>query len=187
MLLLLGALIVMGIIELFVMIQVASVIGAVATVLAIVLCSAAGAWVVKLQGFGAWVRVSEAVAQGRMPTNELIDAFLVLIAGTLLLVPGFVSGAVGLFLAVPPLRALFRQPLASVVQSRVSRRLRIVGSVYGQRPGAGRGFGSAGFPGYGTGGSAGRSRGDGDDIIDLDSEEVFIDEPLGELPPNDEQ
>lgn len=189
MLVLAVAFILMGVLEIYVMIQVASVIGAIATVLAIVLCSAVGAWVVKLQGFGASRRIAGAVAEGRMPTSELIDAFLVLLAGTLLLVPGFVSGAFGLLLAVPPIRAGFRAPINSIVQNRVSRRMRVVGTVFDQAGNArGARFGTSGAGmGYGPGGARRPGPGDSEDIIDLDSEEVFIDEPQGELPGGHEQ
>ena len=55
-------------------------------------------------GFGVIARIRRQLEAGRMPTNELIDGGLVLAGGVLLIVPGFVTGAVGLLLLFPPTR-----------------------------------------------------------------------------------
>jgi UPF0716 protein FxsA len=111
-------LIVLPIIELFVMVQVAGVIGALPTVLAVVAMSAAGLWLTKVQGLGSIRRLGEAIEKGEEPVGEVLNGVLILVGGLLMLVPGFVTGVLGLLLLLPPVRALLR-PL---VLSRASRR-----------------------------------------------------------------
>lgn len=71
----------------------------------LLLISVAGSMLTKRAGFGAARRVRQAQAEGRAPSGELIDGLLILVAGVMLVVPGFVSGAVGLLLLLPPVRA----------------------------------------------------------------------------------
>ena len=66
--------------------------------------SIAGAWLAKRQGFSIIRRMRDDVDRGLVPTNELIDTALVFAGGVLLFVPGFVTGALGLLLVVPPIR-----------------------------------------------------------------------------------
>ncbi|MBK9180080.1 MAG: FxsA family protein [Acidimicrobiales bacterium] len=110
------------IVELAVIVQVADEIGVAPTLALLLLVSLTGAWLVKREGFGVWRRMNEAVAAGRVPGAELIDAFVLLLAGGLLLVPGFVTDALGLVLLLPPVRAVVRRLLGV----RLFRRTRLV-------------------------------------------------------------
>lgn len=85
----------------------------------LVLESALGAWLVRREGSRAWAALRESLATGRMPSRELADAALVLVGGTLLLTPGFLTDVVGFFLILPVTRPLAR----SVLQAAVARRL----------------------------------------------------------------
>ena len=66
--------------------------------------SIVGAWLAKREGFSVLRRMRDQVDNGVVPTNELIDAALVFAGGVLLFVPGFVTGALGLLLLLPPIR-----------------------------------------------------------------------------------
>jgi UPF0716 protein FxsA len=97
------------IVELYVIIQVAQVIGGWETIALLLLESFVGAWLIKRQGLSVWRRITEAVAAHRTPGKELVDAFLILVAGVLMLTPGFVTDVFGFLLLAPPVRALLRR------------------------------------------------------------------------------
>ncbi len=105
------AFLVVPIIELYLFIQVSSAIGFGAALLWIIGVSIVGAWLVKREGLSALRRANEKVAGGEIPTDELIAGILILFAGALMLTPGFLTDAVGLFLLFPPTRALVRNRL----------------------------------------------------------------------------
>jgi UPF0716 protein FxsA len=107
------------VIELAVIIQVGQVIGAWPTIALLVVESALGAWIVRRQGTSAWRAVNDALAQGRPPGRELADGALILVGGTLLLTPGFVTDVLGFFLVLPPTRALARRLLARYARRRL--------------------------------------------------------------------
>lgn len=112
--------------EVYVAIKVAEAIGVVLTVLLLIAGWPLGSWALRSQGRAAWRRLSYAVAEGRSPGREVLDGALVVIGGILLLIPGFITDAVGICLLLPPTRSLWRRPLARNLQSRVV--LRATGS-----------------------------------------------------------
>jgi UPF0716 protein FxsA len=116
-----AVLVVMAVIEIYVIVLVAQGIGALNTILLLLVCSLVGAWLAKREGFGVLGRIRDRVAAREPPTNELIDGALILLGGLLLLLPGFVSDVIGVLLLIPPTRALAR--------SWVKRRFRV--RVYG--------------------------------------------------------
>lgn len=104
-------LIVAPLVELYVIIQVAQVIGGWETLALLVIESVIGAWLLKRQGLAVLRRVGEAVEQGRAPGKEVVDGLLLLVAGALMLAPGFVGDVFGYLLLLPPTRALVRVPI----------------------------------------------------------------------------
>lgn len=138
------ALLVMPVIEIAVIIQVGQEIGVGWTVALLLFESALGAWLVRREGSRAWRALNEGFATGRMPTGELADAALVLIGGTLLLTPGFVTDVLGFFFVLPFTRKIARRGLqaylarraTTFVQARVTRATG--GPPAGGPPGAGR-------------------------------------------------
>lgn len=113
--------IVAPVVELGVFLWVASLIGiwpAVALQLAL---SLLGVWVLKRAGTAAFRRTRATMSRGEVPTAEVGDGLLHLLAGVLLLVPGFVTAAIGLLLLVPPVRAFIRRRF--VKQWMVGRRV----------------------------------------------------------------
>jgi UPF0716 protein FxsA len=100
--------IVVPLLELWVIIEVGSLIGAVPTILLLLACSFLGAWLVKHQGRAAWTRFTNTISSGKVPAKETADGALVILAGALLLTPGFLTDIVGLLLLTPVVRRLVR-------------------------------------------------------------------------------
>lgn len=126
--------IVAPIVELYVIIQVAEVIGGWETIGLLLVESFLGAWLMKRQGLGVMRRVQAQLERSQLPAKELVDGFLILLAGALMLAPGFITDIIGFILLIPPTRALVR----AVIIRRFTHRL---GSGYGwMRPGAGPTF-----------------------------------------------
>jgi UPF0716 protein FxsA len=126
------AFVVVPILEIYVLIQVGQVIGPWWTILLLVLDSILGSWLIKREGGRAWEALRSALENGRMPARELADGALILIGGTLMLSPGFVTDAFGIVLILPFTRPLARRLLTQVV----SRRLLATNA---RRPGPGSG------------------------------------------------
>lgn len=120
------ALLIVPIVEIAVIIEIGRAIGGWWTLLLLVLWSLLGAYLVKKEGGRAWVALRTALNTGRMPARELADAALVLVGGALLLAPGFVTDAVGLFLVLPFTRPLTRRWLQKAVERQLWRRTGIV-------------------------------------------------------------
>jgi UPF0716 protein FxsA len=108
--------------ELAVLIAVGDWIGLVPTLILLLVVSVAGAWLAKREGLAAWRRLQLALAQGRMPTAEVTDGALILLAGALLLTPGFLSDVLGILLLLPPTRAIARRQLPRLAERRLRRR-----------------------------------------------------------------
>jgi UPF0716 protein FxsA len=132
--------IVLPIAEIYVIIQVGELIGVWPTVALLVLDAVGGSMLLKHQGRGAWRRFNEALAQRRFPGREVVDGVLIVIGGTLLVTPGFITDVVGLFFLIPPTRALARAVLRRFTIGRIA----VVGS-------AGSGFGGSFGSGPGGG------------------------------------
>ncbi len=131
--LLLVAFVVVPIVEIYVIIQVGQVIGPWWTILLLVADSLFGAWLVRREGGRAWGALRSALDSGRMPSKELADGALILVGGTLMLAPGFVTDAFGILLILPFTRPVLRRLLTGVV----TRRLVVMGPTPGRtrRPG----------------------------------------------------
>ena len=126
--LLVTAFIVVPILEIYVIIQVGKVIGAWWTILLLIADSIFGSWLIKHEGRRAWQALTTTIQSGRMPATELADGALILVGGTLMVSPGFVTDVFGIVLILP-----FTRPLARRLLTRyLSRRLLVV-----PRPGPG--------------------------------------------------
>lgn len=108
--------------EVLVAIKVADAIGVLATVLLLVASWPIGSWALRSRGRAAWRRLGDAVAAGRPPAREVLDGALLLVGGILLIVPGFITDALGLLLVLAPTRALMRGLLLRNLQSRLVMR-----------------------------------------------------------------
>jgi UPF0716 protein FxsA len=109
------ALLVVPTAELAIIIWVGQQIGGWPTLALLLVESALGAWLVKREGARTWRALASALNTGRMPSRQLSDAALVLVGGTLLLTPGFLTDLVGFFFILPITRPLARRVLETVV------------------------------------------------------------------------
>jgi UPF0716 protein FxsA len=110
-LLLAVAFFVVPIVELAVIIKIGAAIGVLNTIGLLILSSIVGAWLMKREGLGVVRRMQIAVAQGRVPGRELVDAFLILFGGALMVAPGFLTDVLGMLLLLPPVRSVVRAVL----------------------------------------------------------------------------
>jgi UPF0716 protein FxsA len=117
--LLVALFILVPLVEIYVIIQVGQAIGAWWTILLLVLDSIFGSWLIRHEGGRAWRALREALNSGRMPARELADGALILIGGTLMLAPGFVTDAFGILMILPVTRPLFRRLLTGLVANRL--------------------------------------------------------------------
>ena len=101
--------------EIYLLIQVGQVIGALWTVLLLIAISVLGSYLIKREGGRAWRGLQTALQSHRMPARELADGALILIGGTLLLTPGFLSDVLGLFCILPFTRPVARKVLTGFV------------------------------------------------------------------------
>ena len=153
--------IVLPIAELYVIIQVGGLIGIWPTLGLLLLDAVGGSLLLRHEGRGAWRRFNEALAPRRFPGVEVVDGVLIVIGGTLLVTPGFITDVFGLLFLIPPTRALARRLLRRLTIGRFA--------VIGGFPGGGRFSGPAG-PFGGPSRPGGRPSRDYD--YDVSAEEV---------------
>jgi UPF0716 protein FxsA len=103
--------IVVPVAELYVIIKVGELIGVWPTLALLLADALLGSWLLKHEGRGAWRRFNQALAERRFPGREVADGALIIVGGTLLLTPGFLTDVVGVFLLLPPTRAISRRLL----------------------------------------------------------------------------
>ena len=122
--------------EIYVIIQVGQAIGALWTVLILIVDSLIGARLLSWQGRRAWVAFQGALTEGRIPHREVLDGVLIILGGAFLLTPGFITDAVGLLLLIPPTRAAFRRLLTRMMlrPTRLGWARVIIGGPRGQGP-----------------------------------------------------
>lgn len=158
---------VVPLIELWVIVAAAQTFGVAETLVVLVLISVLGAYVVKWAGLSVLMRMQKTLRRGEVPTGEVVDGFLVLLAGALLLVPGFLSDILALGLLFAPTRSVARR----IVLHRYRHRLTAVGLQEGARvndPFVAYGFRRDGYRG---------------DILDVDGVDVVA--PRRPRPPTD--
>lgn len=90
--------------EIYLLIEVGSVVGAIPTVALVVLTAVIGAALMRAQGLATVFRARTAMAKGEVPALEMLEGAVILVAGALLLTPGFITDAAGFVCLVPSLR-----------------------------------------------------------------------------------
>ena len=110
------------IVEIALFIQVGGAIGLWPTLAIVVLTAVAGSALMRAQGAMTLGRLQAALAEGRNPSDPIAQGAMILVAGVLLLTPGFFTDGVGLALLLPPVRLLLIRWIAS--------RISVSGMVY---------------------------------------------------------
>jgi UPF0716 protein FxsA len=108
------------IIELYLLIKVGGMIGALNTVVIILFTATAGAYLAKSQGFAVLKKINDAVSEGRPPAAELMDGLFVLIGGFMLLTPGFLTDFLGLSMLIPPVRTIYKKIAAKIFKHKIN-------------------------------------------------------------------
>jgi UPF0716 protein FxsA len=108
-------------VEILAFVEVGLAIGWLLAVVILLGTSVLGAQLLRLQGRSAIERVSLAVSEQRAPARAAIDGLLAFLGGVLLVIPGFVTDALGVLLLLPPTRALTRRWLSRHYRGRALR------------------------------------------------------------------
>lgn len=100
-------------VEIAVFIMVGDAIGVLPTILLTVLTAVAGTIMLRQQGLSLVMRMQSELDAGRVPGEDLMHGAMIVIASLLLLLPGFVTDAIGLLLFVPPIRNMLARYIVS--------------------------------------------------------------------------
>jgi len=104
--------------ELYLLVQVGSEIGAFPAVLLTIFTAVLGAYMVRRQGISTLMRVHRAMDRDEIPALEMMEGAVLLVSGLLLLIPGFFTDAVGFLGLLPPLRRLLLYSLVNKIRVR---------------------------------------------------------------------
>lgn len=106
------------ILEIVLFIEIGGLIGVAPTILIVILTAIVGSILLRLQGGAIIQRTQQALRAGELPVDPVIDGISLMMAGALLLTPGFFTDAVGFLLFVPPFRRwLARRIFTHMVRS----------------------------------------------------------------------
>ena len=106
--------------EIYLLIKVGGLIGALPTAGLVVFTAVLGATLMRVQGFTTLERMREALDRGELPTLPLVEGVVLLVSGALLLTPGFITDVIGFLGLAPPLRRLFaRWVVRRILQEKV--------------------------------------------------------------------
>ena len=108
-------------IEIYVLIQVGQVIGALWTIALLVAIAALGSALLRLQGLATLANVQAAMSRGELPTSAILEGLVLLVAGVLMVTPGFVTDLAGFICLLPPLRRALARALGAALMLRVQR------------------------------------------------------------------
>ena len=92
------------IVEIYLLIEIGSIFGVLTAITLVILTGVLGAFMARMQGLQTLFRIQESLREGRMPSRELLDALLIVIAGLVLLTPGFLTDLAGFLLLIPTTR-----------------------------------------------------------------------------------
>ena len=97
--------------EIYLFIEIGSVIGALPTIALILVTAVVGVWLLRIQGLATYRRYQNVLMQGEIPAMEVLEGMALLVGGALLLTPGFFTDAVGLLCLIPATRRMMLAPL----------------------------------------------------------------------------
>lgn len=127
--------IVLPLVDLWLLFRVAEWLTFLPTLACVILTGVVGAAIAKRQGISTIARIQGELSEGRMPTTQLGEGVLILLAAAVLITPGFMTDAFGLLLLVPPIRRLFLKGVTAFFASRIH-----VASMHGGSVGPGSPF-----------------------------------------------
>ncbi|MCP3850099.1 MAG: FxsA family protein [Gammaproteobacteria bacterium] len=98
-------------VEIYLLIEVGSAIGALSTVFAVVFTAVLGVTLIRIQGFSTLQKAQNSMSQGVLPATEMMEGLMLLFAALCLLIPGFFTDSIGFLLLIPPFRSLMAKRL----------------------------------------------------------------------------
>ena len=107
-------------VELYLLLQIGSVIGAVNTFLLVIITGVLGAYLAQQEGIRTLERIRTLMARGEMPGEPLIDALLILVAGFVLITPGILTDLLGFLMLIPATRAPIRRWIKGQMERKFS-------------------------------------------------------------------
>ncbi|MBC8352581.1 MAG: FxsA family protein [Planctomycetes bacterium] len=105
--------IVVPFVELALLLKLAEITGVLHTLLLVVVTGVIGTWLTRSQGLQTYRKIQESLSAGQLPTDSLIDASMIFVAGALLLTPGILTDLFGFSLLLPFTRPFYRRWLIS--------------------------------------------------------------------------
>ena len=106
-------------IEIYLLIKIGGIIGALNTVLIILITASLGAYMAKSQGFRVLHQIQEATSRGYVPGNELLHGLFVLIGSFALITPGFLTDAIGLSMLIPQIREIYVGIAKEIIRKKI--------------------------------------------------------------------
>nr|WP_320013337.1 FxsA family protein [uncultured Desulfobacter sp.] len=95
--------------ELYILIHIGGIIGGLNTIILVIITGFIGAYLARMEGLNTMIKVRQNLDQGHMPAEELLDAFIILVAGLVLITPGLLTDTAGLLLLWPLTRNKFKR------------------------------------------------------------------------------
>lgn len=123
--------IILPLMEIYTLIKVGGVLGAMTTIVLIILTALVGISIARAQGFTIWRNISSQLNSRQVPTRALWEGLLVLLAGALLVMPGFLTDTLGFLFLIPIFRRFFMRTLVRLwLQRRFAAQIRIIDGEY---------------------------------------------------------
>ena len=101
---LLPVFVILPIVEVWLLVAVGREFGLLPTVLAVIATAFIGVYWLRMQGLSTLMRFQERLGNQQLPTHEIVEGVLLIVAGAFLLTPGFATDSVGFALLVPAIR-----------------------------------------------------------------------------------
>ncbi len=120
---LLSVFIIIPILEFALLIEIGRRLGTIDTLLLIFGTGILGAYLARLEGFRIFHGIQKDMASGAIPSEQVFDGLLVLVAGLVLITPGLLTDIAGLLLLFPPTRYPIKGFLRGFVRRRIRNRV----------------------------------------------------------------
>jgi UPF0716 protein FxsA len=108
------------VIELGLLIKIGSHIGVINTIAIVILTALVGSYLVRQEGIAVVFRIRESMQQGVFPADDLMNGALILVAGALLLTPGFFTDAIGMLFLIPVTREYIKKHVKRYIEKKMN-------------------------------------------------------------------
>lgn len=99
--------IIVPVVELYFIFQVGDIIGGFNTIMLIIVTAMMGSYFIRQQGLSTLLKAQQHMQQGQLPAMEMLEGLILVIAGVMLVTPGFITDTFGFLLLIPPVRQVF--------------------------------------------------------------------------------